>query len=58
MEQITIHVNWANEDSIRLAERAKLELENKGYTLINQFGGLFHSALVYRRPPSINSEEQ
>ena len=47
---IQINVNWNSEASIKLAEKTKLKLENKGYTLINQFGGLFHSVLIYAPP--------
>ena len=46
---VTITVNWDNIDSIRAAEKTKLSLENKGYKLVNQFGGMFHSALIYMK---------
>jgi len=44
---VNVSVNWDNEDSIRTAEKTKAYLENKGYTLVNQFGGLFYGVLVY-----------
>ena len=44
---VNISVNWDNLDSIKLAEKAKATLENKGYTLVNHFGGMFHSVYVY-----------
>ena len=46
-KDITINVNWNSKESIKQAEKVKRSLENKGYTLINQFGGLFHSVLIY-----------
>jgi hypothetical protein len=51
-KNITISINWNNLESIKQAERTKARLENKGYTLINNFGGLTHSAMIYA-PPSI-----
>ena len=47
MKTVEVKVNWENLDSIKLAENAKARLENQGYRLINQFGGLFHSVLIY-----------
>jgi len=47
MKTVQIHIDWSSEDSIKSAEKLKAKLENKGYTLINQFGGMFHSVLIY-----------
>lgn len=49
MKTAHITVNWVNKDSIKAAEKAKLHLENKGYKLINQFGGMFTSVMVYAK---------
>lgn len=46
---ITVNVNWNSEKSIELAEIQKENLENEGYTLINSFGGLNYSALIYAK---------
>ena len=47
MKTVTININWDNLDSIKQAEKQKLALENKGYKLINQFGGLHSSVMIY-----------
>lgn len=47
MKTITLNIDWNNEDSIKLAEKQKAQLENKGYTLINSFGGVNHSVMIY-----------
>jgi len=47
MKTIAITVNWNNLDSIEIAEKAKLELENKGYSQVNHFGGMNESVLIY-----------
>ena len=47
MKTVTININWDNIDSIKNAEIAKKRLENKGYTLINHFGGLHTSVMIY-----------
>ena len=47
LDEVSIHVNWDSLTSIELAESNKATLENKGYILINSFGGLHHSMLVY-----------
>jgi len=47
MQQVTINIDWNSKDSIKSAEKLKAKLENKGYTLASQSGGLFHSAMVY-----------
>jgi hypothetical protein len=44
---ITIHVNWNCLQSIKQAEKDKLNLENKGYTQINSFGGLNETSFIY-----------
>jgi hypothetical protein len=46
---ITINVCWNDISSIARAERDKLALENKGYILINHFGGLNESAMIYAK---------
>ena len=48
-ETINLNVNWNSETSIKLAEKNKLALENKGYQLVNQFGGMNHSTMVYMK---------
>ena len=47
LDEVSITVNWDSLSSIELSEHSKEYLENKGYTLINSFGGLYHSVLVY-----------
>lgn len=44
---ITININWNSKLNIRLAKKQKTMLENKGYKLINNFGGHNHSVLIY-----------
>ena len=46
---ITINVDWTNLKSIELAELQKSELENSDYILINTFGGVDQSALLYAK---------
>ena len=43
----TVTIDWNNTKSIQKAERKKLSLENKGYSLIKTIGGLTTSKLVY-----------
>jgi len=47
MKTVSIHIDWNSEDSIKSAEKLKAKLENKGYTLVNHYGGLFHSVMIY-----------
>ena len=47
MKTVEININWQNSDSIKIAERTKAKLENKGYTLINHFGGINTSVMIY-----------
>jgi hypothetical protein len=47
MKTFKITVRWDSEKSIKQAEKDKLAFENKGYTLINQFGGMFESVMIY-----------
>lgn len=54
MKTTQINIDWTNEESIRAAEKLKARLENKGYTLLNQFGGLFHSVMIYALPGELN----
>ena len=46
---IKIYVRWDSDKSIRRAEKDKAALENKGYTLINTFGGMNESVLIYAK---------
>jgi G:T-mismatch repair DNA endonuclease (very short patch repair protein) len=45
----TVRVFWNSTKNIARAEREKARLENAGWVLINQFGGLNESALVYAK---------
>jgi len=56
MKTVTITVNWDNLDSIKCAEKTKASLENKGYKLVNQFDGMFHSRLIYTPPSPVTTE--
>jgi len=47
MKTVQINIDWTNTDSIRQAEKAKSSLEDKGYRLVNQFGGMFHSVMIF-----------
>lgn len=47
LKTVEILINWDNIDSIKSAEKTKARLENKGYTQINSFGGMFTSVLIY-----------
>jgi len=46
MKTIKIEIDYNNIDSIENAERTKTRLENKGYKLINTFGGMRFTALI------------
>ena len=46
MQTIKIEIDYNNIDSIENAERTKTRLENKGYKLINTFGGMRFTALI------------
>ncbi len=46
MKTINISVNWNNADSITEAEKTKERLENKGYKVVNEFGGMVHTTIV------------
>ena len=46
---ITLDIDWQNIDSIKLAEKTKLKLENKNYKLINNFGGLRFTTMIYSK---------
>lgn len=48
-ETIQINVNWNSEKSIDLAEKQKTMLENDGYHLINHFGGMINSVMIYAK---------
>jgi len=47
MKKVHIHIDWNSLDSIKAAEKLKARLENKGYTLISNFGGVFHTVMIY-----------
>lgn len=47
MKTVTITIDWNCEMSINVAEQAKASLEDKGWTLINSFGGPNKSVLIY-----------
>ncbi len=47
MKTVHINIDWNSLESIKSAEKLKAKLENKGYTLINNFGGMFHTVMVY-----------
>lgn len=49
MKTVRVYVDWNSRESIKIAEKAKAALENNGYVLLNQFGGLFHTVMIYRR---------
>lgn len=46
MKTVNINVDWNNEESITNAENAKARLKNKGYKVVNNFGGNNHSVIV------------
>jgi len=46
---VKIEIDWRSEKSIELAEKAKLDLENEGWSKINDIDGLTVSALVYAK---------
>lgn len=47
METVTITIDWNSAMSIQVAEQTKMKLENAGWTLINSFGGMNKSVLIY-----------
>jgi hypothetical protein len=46
MKTIKIEIDYNNLDSIEQAEKTKTRLENKGYKVINTFGGMRFTALI------------
>ena len=46
MKTIKIEIDYNNLDSIEQAEKNKTRLENKGYKVINTFGGMRFTALI------------
>jgi len=46
---VKIYVDWDCPKSIKRAETDKKRVENKGYKLINQFGGIFQAVLIYAK---------
>lgn len=49
-DRVSINVNWNSETSIEEAEKKKESLENKGYELISQFGGMRQAVMIYQKP--------
>ena len=49
LDTVNINIDWNNEHSIQAAENIKFELECAGWKLVNQFGGMFYSTMVYGR---------
>ena len=49
MKTATIKIDWTDGQSISAAERQKERLENGGYRLTTQAGGMFQSTLTYTR---------
>jgi len=47
--RVQIEVNWNSLKSIRKAEKLKAKCENAGYTLIETYGGITTSTLVYAK---------
>ncbi len=45
----TIKVNWNNEQSIKEAENQKLQLEDRGFKLVNTVSSLDSATLFYNR---------
>ena len=45
----TIYINLKNTNSLKIAEKRKEELENRGYNLIYQDIGFVSALLVYRK---------
>ena len=48
-KRVIVKIDWRSEDSISRAEREKTNLENQGYTLINQMGVLDSATLIYQK---------
>ena len=47
LKTIEIHTNWTNNDSIIQSEETKTNLENMGYKLINHYGGIINTVMIY-----------
>lgn len=48
-EFVTVSWDWSDEKSIQLAERRKTYLENAGYNLFRDLGGMFYGKLIYKK---------
>jgi len=46
---VKIEIDWLSEESIELAEKAKLNLENDGWTLIKSINATTASMLFYAK---------
>ena len=44
---VNITIDWYNEQSIKAAESLKFELECNGWRLLNHFGGMRHTTMIY-----------
>ena len=53
MKTVNININWNDEKSIKIAEKTKARLENKGYSLVNTLAGINRSTLVYSKSKPI-----
>ncbi len=47
MKTVNVYIDWNSIDSIEAGEKLAMKLMNKGYNLINQYGGLFYSVQIY-----------
>ena len=54
MKTIKIEIDYNNLDSIEQAEKTKTSLENKGYKVINTFGGMRFTALIMGKLENTN----
>ncbi len=48
-QTVKVEIDWQSKKSIELAEIAKANLENDEYMLVNTFGGLRVSCLLYAK---------
>lgn len=49
LDTVNINIDWNKEQSIQAAEALKLKLENEGWKLVNHFGGMVNTIMVYGR---------
>jgi len=45
----TIKINWNDINSIKKAENKKTRLENSGYQLVSNFGGMNETVMIYKK---------